>query len=347
MSEDKKKEKSKKKAINTKKWLYYFEVPRIFSKKVKEEKVDEKGKKFTIEKEEEVKEMVEIYLKRPTRKVYDECNLFYSVKISEGIKRGLMTRAMLGKRYRDDKGALSAEEQDQLNERYSELLIKEKEFQVIQLNLADEKLSLEERQDRLSTLVSEIEELKTDLEGFEVAAESLYEHTAEARAGRMTNIWWLLYLTHFRVEENGVEEYQPFFVGKDFERKLEAYSILEERIAEVDDKFVDFEVRVIEKATYLLAAWNGGNVKIFKDFERVEESLDAIRDEVKQDETLQVIYEQKVRELAGITLEMSDPEEEDEEQPKKEDEEQPKKEDEEQPKKEEKKESEPKESVSE
>jgi hypothetical protein len=333
MSEDKKKEESKKKAINTKRWLYYFEVPRIFSKKVKEEKVDEKGKKFTIEKEEEVKEMVEIYLKRPTRRVYDECNLFYSVKISQGIKRGLMTRAMLGKRYRDDKGALSAEEQEDLNERYSELLIKEKEFQVVQLNLADEKLSLEERQERLAVLVSEIEDLKTDLEGFEVAAESLYEHTAEARAARMTSMWWLLHLTHFRVEENGVEEYQPFFVGKDFERKMEAYAILEERIAEVDDKFVDFEVRVIEKATYLLSSWNGGNVKTFKDFERVEESLDAIRDEVKQDETLQVIYEQKVRELAGITLEMNDIEE-DEEQPKKEDEEQPKKEDEEQPKKE-------------
>jgi len=117
MSEDKKKEKSKKKAINTKRWLYYFEVPRRSVKKVKEEKTDEKGKKFTIEKEEEVEEVVEIYLKRPTRRVYDECNLFYSVKISEGIKKGLMTRAMLSKRYRDDKGALSDEEKAILNEK--------------------------------------------------------------------------------------------------------------------------------------------------------------------------------------------------------------------------------------
>ena len=343
MSEDKGQEESKKKAINTKKWLYYFNIPRTFSKKVKEEKTDEKGKKFTIEKEEEVEETVDIYLKRPTRKLYDECNLFYSVKISEGIKRGLMTRAMLGKRYRDDKGALSAEEQDSLNERYSELLMKEKEFQVLQLNLTEEKLSLEERQERLSALVSEIEVLKSDLEGFEVAAESLYEHTAEARAGRLSNMWWLLNLTYFKVvdEDKVVEEFQPFFVGKNFEDKMEAYSILEERIAEVDDRFVDFEVRVIEKASYLLSAWNGGNVKTFKDFERVEDSLDTIRNEVKEDESLQVIYEQKVRELAGIELEMGSIQTEDKKEPEE------KETKEKQPEEKEEKEPEPEEVVSE
>ena len=325
MSKDKGQEEPKKKAINTKRWLYCFDIPRTFSKKVKEEKTDEKGKKFTIEKEEEVEETVEIYLKRPTRKLYDECNLFYSVKISEGIKQGLMTRAMLGKRYRDDKGALSSEEQDSLNERYSELLIKEKEFQVLQLNLTEDKLSLEERQEKLSTLVSEIEILKSDLEGFEVAAESLYEHTAEARAGRLSNMWWLLNLTYFKVtgEDKVDEEFQPFFVGKKFDDKMEAYSVLEERIAEVDDKFVDFEVKVIEKASYLLSAWNGGNVKTFKDFERVEESLDVIRDEVKEDESLQVIYEQKVRELAGMEIEMGDTEGEEQPEEKQPDEEKP------------------------
>ena len=104
---------------------------------------------------------------------------------------------------------------------------------------------------------------------------------------------------------------------------MEAYSVLEERIAEVDDKFVDFEVKVIEKASYLLSAWNGGNVKTFKDFERVEESLDVIRDEVKEDESLQVIYEQKVRELAGIEIEMGDTEGEEQPEEKQPDEEKP------------------------
>jgi|TARA_R110002051_G_scaffold239875_1_gene300528 hypothetical protein len=325
MSEDKKKEKTKKKAINTKRWLYYFEVPRKTLKKVKEEKTDEEGKKFTIEQEEEVEEVVEIYLRRPTRRVYDECNLFYSVKISEGIKKGLMTRAMLSKRYRDDQGALSDEEKAALNEKYNILLIKEKEFQVIQLNLAEVEMSLEVRQERLAELVKEIEGLKNDLESFEFAAESLYEHTAESRAARLTNMWWLLHLTHFRVEENGIEEFQPFFIGKNFEKKMEAYSMLEERIAQVEDRFVDFETSVIEKATYLLSAWNGGNVATFEDFERVEESLEAIQEEVKKDDTLQVIYEQKVKELASLENMLEVPAKEKHQSPKKEKKEEPEK----------------------
>ena len=52
MSKDTEKKGLEKKAINTKKWLYYFEVPRKRLQKVKEEKTDEEGKKFTIEQEE-------------------------------------------------------------------------------------------------------------------------------------------------------------------------------------------------------------------------------------------------------------------------------------------------------
>ena len=220
MSNEEKKEEVKKKAINTKKWLYSFTVPRTGTKKVKEEKVDEKGQKITIEKEEEFKEEVEVFLKRPTRKIYDECNLFYSVKVSDGIKKGLMTRAMLSKRYRDDKGALSDEEKDQVNAKYQVLLTKEKEFQMIQLNLLDKEIPLEERQDRLDALITDIETLKNDLESFEFAAESLYEHTAEARASRLSNMWWLLNLTYIKHEdENNIIHYTPFFAGKDFDEK--------------------------------------------------------------------------------------------------------------------------------
>ena len=309
--------------------MFAYEVSRVYAKTVKEEKVDEKGKKFTIEKEEDVDEIVEVYLKRPTRRLYDECNLFYSVKVSEGIKEGLLTRAMLSKRYRDDKGALSDEEKEALNLRYEELLGKEKEFQVIQLNLADVELSLEERQERLDKLVKDIESLKSELESFEFAAESLYEHTSEARASRLTNMWWLLNLTFFKANDSLVNEYIPFFKGKDFEEKMGNYSLLEERILELDNKYSRFESAVIEKSAYLLAAWNSGNVKTFDDFERVETSLTQIQDEIQKDDSLQVIYEQRVRELAGLEIEMG--EREPEEKPEKELKEEPKEESKEAP----------------
>ena len=63
MSEDK---------LNTKKWLYSFKVPRKYIKTVKEESKDEEGNNITISKEQEVIEDVEIFLKRPTRKMFDD-----------------------------------------------------------------------------------------------------------------------------------------------------------------------------------------------------------------------------------------------------------------------------------
>ena len=78
---------------------------------------------MTISKEEEVTEEVEIFLKRPSRKLFDECNLFYSVKISEGVKAGLLTRAMINKRYKNDGGGLSKQEQEEAAVLYKVLVM--------------------------------------------------------------------------------------------------------------------------------------------------------------------------------------------------------------------------------
>jgi len=148
--------------------------------------------------------------------MFDECNLFYSVKVSEGVKAGLLTRAMINKRYKNDGGGLSEEEQKDFNEKYGELLLKEKEFQVVQLNLQDDKdISDEERQKRLGVLVEEMEDLKAELEKYQVTAEALYEHTSEARAARLTNMWWLLHLTYIKFKNDkkgGIDDYMPYLL---------------------------------------------------------------------------------------------------------------------------------------
>ena len=304
---DKENEKKEKPPINTKKWLYSFKVPRTHIKEVEEERTED-GEKITVKKQKEVTEQVEIFLKRPTRKLYDNCNLFYSVKISEGVKAGLLTRPMIAKRYKNDGGGLSETEQKEFGEKYNELLLKEKEFQLYQMNLQEDRdITHLQRQDKLEEVVTEIEEIKAGLEQYEVTAESFYEHTAEARAARMTNMWWLFYLTYIKFENDskgGIDDFMPFIAGKTFEHKIEDYELLEERIQEDDDKFVNFEATVIEKASYLIAAWNGGNAKIYEDFKKVEESLEFIREEVRKDENLQEVYEGKIRELAGFDTEM-------------------------------------------
>ena len=194
-------------------------------------------------------------------------------------------------------------------------MLKEREFQVVQLNLQeDDTMSLEERQEKLSKIVEETEELKAQLEKYEVVAESLYEHTAEARAARRTNMWWLFFLTFIRTknEQKGIDEFLPFFEGKSFDDKAKFYEEIEEMIAETDN---EFGANLIERASYILAAWNGGNAKTYEDFKRVDESLDFIKEEVRKDESLQEVYDEKIKELAGLDIEIPESKEEPKEEP--------------------------------
>ena len=123
----------------------------------------------------------------------------------------------------------------------------------------------------------------------------------------MTNMWWLFFLTYVKFineDRGGIEDYVPFFAGKDFDKKSESYEELERIIQESDDRFNNFEATLIEKASYMLAAWNGGNAKTYEDFKRVDSSLEYIKDDVRKDEALQEVYEDKIKQLAGLEVEM-------------------------------------------
>ena len=90
-----------------KKWLYSFTINREIETEKKSKSTNDEGKE--VEVIEKVKETtpVEFSIQKPYRKLYDDAELFYGVKMSEGIKAGLLTRNLLAKRYEDDGGAFS------------------------------------------------------------------------------------------------------------------------------------------------------------------------------------------------------------------------------------------------
>ncbi len=79
-------------------WLYSFDVKRETDVEVSDTSENEKGEKVTVTKI--VTEVVPqvIRIKRPTRRMYDDAELFYGVKLSEGIRAGLLTKALLAKK---------------------------------------------------------------------------------------------------------------------------------------------------------------------------------------------------------------------------------------------------------
>ena len=86
------------------KWMYEYTVPKTETIEKVVETTDGDGKKKETTTEEVKKFEIGFAIRKPTRRIYDDANLYYAVKISEGVKAGMMTRALLEKRYENDGG---------------------------------------------------------------------------------------------------------------------------------------------------------------------------------------------------------------------------------------------------
>jgi len=104
--------------------IYEFTVDR--EETVKDETVETQkdGSEVTISKDVKKQVARKFFLRRPTRSMTDDAELYYGVKLADGIKAGLLTRALLEKRFENDGGTRSDEE----NEQYQEILQKLQAF---------------------------------------------------------------------------------------------------------------------------------------------------------------------------------------------------------------------------
>ena len=105
--------------------IYEFTVNK--EEEVSEDTVETKKDGTEVTTSKKVKKEVphKFFLRRPTRTMTDEAELYYGVKLAEGIKAGLLTKALLEKRFENDGGTRSDDE----NEQYEEIINKLQDFQ--------------------------------------------------------------------------------------------------------------------------------------------------------------------------------------------------------------------------
>src|SRR6056300_1465489 len=89
----------------------------------KKQKNKETGEMEEISVEKMVKKEIpiKIILKEPSRRQMEEADMEYSIEMSKCIKRGILTKAMLAKKYSDSGGLLSEEDAKHLTRQYGEL----------------------------------------------------------------------------------------------------------------------------------------------------------------------------------------------------------------------------------
>lgn len=236
--------------------LYSFFLNKEIDGEEVEISKNENGEEIKTIKKVKKNEPVKIVIKKPSRNLFDEAELFYGVTLSQGIKSGLLTRALLAKRINNDGGVFSDEEQVEYSGAYVKLFELQNEFQKI--SLIDKEKRTQDEQDKLKLVMQDIEDAREKIQNFEIAQSSLFEQTAENRARNKTIIWWLLNLSYF--EENG--NLKPLFGEGSYIEKLEAYD-------DIEDKDLQFEKRIIQKLIYLISFWYMGRASSKDEFDNL------------------------------------------------------------------------------
>lgn len=237
--------------------LFEFTLSKTVKEKVKKTSKNDKGESVTTETEVEKDVQQQVFLRKPNRSLYDEAELFYGVKLSEGIKAGLLTRALLAKRFSNDGGVLSEDEKG----RYADLYLKlyESQLDIDRLSGLAGADKSNENTETLDNLMRESADIRRELTDFEMAQSSLFEQTAENRARNKTILWWMLSLSYLENEEGKSE---IVFSGDSYEEKLAAYDELEESEEE-------FDVELLKKLVYYVSFWYVGKINTQEEFERL------------------------------------------------------------------------------
>ena len=254
------------------KWLHEFAVNDEKEVEQIETSTDAQGNEVKTTKK--VKKIVPVKFKiqKPTRKLFDEAELFYGIKLSEGIKAGLLTKALLAKRYQNDGGAMSEPEKEKYTQLYVDLYSKETEFQKVSLNL--ENISPEDKTAKVAKLLGELTEIRSQLQTLEFSQIALFDQTAENRARNQCIMWWVLNLAH--TEDQTSNDFSILFKGKTFEEKLDYYDSLEESGSL-------FWNEVFKKLAYFISFWYMGKISSQEDFVKAEQFYIPTQKELEED----------------------------------------------------------------
>ena len=255
--------------------LHTFSLVQEVVERIQETSTNEKGEEVTTTKTERIKKDRPFFLRKPYRKMFDEADLFYGVMISQGIQAGLLTRALLAKRYDNDGGVLNEKEKNQYSKLYLQLFEYQNEFQRVQMEKDEEedkekKKKLEEKaEDVIVKLVS----VREKLQDYESAQQVVFEQTAENKARDKCILWWTLMLAYGEADDGSI---YPIFGRGSFEDRLANYDEMEQQ----DD---DFDGEMMRKFAYYTSFWYMGKAIEEGDFKDLED-YDNRSEEEKEEE---------------------------------------------------------------
>jgi hypothetical protein len=169
-----------------------------------------------------------VVMKKPSRRQIEEAELEFSVEMSKCIKNGILTKAMLAKKYSDTGGLLAEEDAKSLTNMYIKYGEMSNEIEKLQISPESEKFK-----NKIGALAGDIALTRKDIINIETSYANLFNHTADMRAENKVIQWYILNLTH--IQKGDEDTIDPLFPGKTFDHKLQVFYDMEEEGDEIYD----------------------------------------------------------------------------------------------------------------
>ena len=246
--------------------LYEFTLDKKEKVTKKVQDTNKDGEEIMVEKTVEENVPHKYFIRRPSRTMLDDAELYYGVQLAEGIRAGMITRPLLSKRYSNDGGIMNDIQQKALTETSEKIkkLYEEQEKIIV----IDEKKRTAAQKKKLKQLEKDAEPHLDILKRYNMAEESIYEDTAESRARNKTILWWMLNLSYEDVD--GAEN--PFYGEGGINDKLEKYD-------EIDESQDLFLTQVAGEFMYNVSLWYFAKPKDQEEFNQVKNNFNKIEEE--------------------------------------------------------------------
>jgi len=219
------------------------------------------GEETTVTKKVKEKVPIKVRLKRPSRRELEDAELEYSVEMSRCVKRGILTKAMLYKKYSDTGGVWSEDDAKDYGKLYREIFDIQNEY--ARLETVEKKTEKQEK--KLEDLKNRLAETKRQIVEAESAMQTLFDHTADIKAQNRLLLWYTLMLTHIQGEEE--DDPITYFKGESFEEKMEDFYLKE-------DELSDFYVTLVKKVSTIFAFWFFNQASTPEEFNKLIEDVE-------------------------------------------------------------------------
>ena len=235
--------------------------------KTKEKRKNKEGVVEEVEVSKKVKKEVpvQIIIKEPTRRELEEADMEYSIEMSRCIKKGILTKAMLAKKYSDTGGLLSESDAGRLVDLYGELAELETAYTKKSLNHRDITKVPKKQREEIRELNGKLALARRDIVNLESSYQSLFNHTADTKAQNRIILWYITHLAFYKTEE--MDESKPLFEGGSFEQKIDIYYKKDEA---ADGLFQLSSGKIASVVSF----WYFSNTPSEKEFDKIIDDID-------------------------------------------------------------------------